>query len=171
MKQLLFTFTAVYFAIWLEVALSNFNFVLPVLLLQLFYITVVRKWRWGLLTAFISCAVLDSLLGYMSLPSAVAIIIFASFWRSIGDCSRLELQFLPVIFAMLIAMLLLFVTIYLRYGGAIEWLRWSMQFAFSVIVTAIIAPAYFRAHDFLAIKLDILTYAAVQREEMYSAAD
>ena len=171
MKQLLFTFVTVYIALWFEVALSNWNLVLPVLYMQLFYTTVVRKWRWGLLTALVSCAILDSLLGYISLPSALVVVIIASFWRNIGDCSRLELQILPIILSMLAAMGILFALLVLKYGATVEWLRWSMQFLFSVGVSAAIAPAYFRLNDFLAARLDISTYVEIQREEMYSAAD
>ena len=171
MKQLLFTFITVLFSIWAEVSLSTVHLVLPVLFLQLFYITVVRKWRWGLLTALIACSIVDSLLGYFSLPAAVFVIICASFWRNIGDCSRLELQFLPIIFTMFFGMVILFGTIYLKYGGFIDWVNWSLQFAFSVGVSAVAAPAYYRIQDMLAVSMDISTYSSIQREELYSAAD
>jgi hypothetical protein len=171
MKQLLFTFITVLGAIWIEVSLSNVNLVLPVLFLQLFYVTVVRKWRWGLLTALVACSIIDSLLGYFTLPAAVCVIVCASFWRGIGDCSRLELQFLPVAFTMFLGMMVLLMTVFIQYRGYIEWFRWFMQFSFSVGVSAIIAPTYFRLLDMLAVRLDILTYSNVQREELFSAGD
>lgn len=169
MKQLLFTFITTLASIWLEVSFSTLGLVLPVLFLQLFYITIVRKWRWGIFVALVSCAMIDSLLGYFSLPSALCVIICAAFWRNIGDCSRLELQFLPVAFSMFGAMLILFAVLYLQYGGYVEWLSWTKQFFFSIVVTSIITPTYFRLQDLLAKKMDILTYANVQREELYSA--
>ncbi len=170
MKQILFTFVTVFFSLWVQISVANWGFVLPLLFLQLFYITVVRKWRWGMLIALIACSVLDSLLGYFSLPAAVCMIVCASFWRNIGDCGRLELQFFPVGVALFPAVLILMAGIYFRYGGYIEWLQWFWQFLFGVGVTAIIAPTLFKLQDFLAIRLEISTYSDIQHEELYSAS-
>jgi hypothetical protein len=170
MKSVLFTFCTVFFALWLEVSLSIFGIVAPALMVQIFYITVVKKWRFAFLVALVACTLLDSLVGYYSLPAVTLVIIIASFWRGIGDCSRVELQFVPIGMTVFLAMIVLFLTVYLSYGGAIPFWQWCGQLLIAVVFAAISAPVMIRFEDWLAGKLKILAYTEIQREEMYSAA-
>jgi len=171
MKQIIFTAFTAFLAIWLEISLANLGVIVPLVMFQAFYVTVVRKWRWGVITAFILCAPLDSLLGYISLPAVISVVIIASFWRKIGDCSRVELQVLPVSFSMTVGVLILFVATILKYDGYIQWFYWGAQFTAAVVITAFCAPFIIKFQDLLADKLQISTYSQIQREEFYSAAD
>ena len=171
MKQIIFTAFTAFLALWLEVSLANLGIIVPLVMLQAFYITVVRKWRWGVITAFIICAPLDNLLGYFSLPAVLTVIIIASFWRSIGDCSRVELQVLPVSFSMTFGVFVLFLVSILKYDGYIQWFYWGAQFAGAVVIVAFSSPFIIKFQDLLADRLQLSTYSQIQREELYSAAD
>ena len=171
MKQIIFTAFTAFLALWLEISLANLGVLVPFVMLQVFYITVVRKWRWGIITALIICSPLDNLLGYYSLPAVVIVIIIASFWRSIGDCSRVELQVLPVGFGMACGVLTLLIVTVIQYGGYIQWLQWAFQAVSAVAIIAFTAPFYIKFQDILADKMQISTYSEIQRQELYSASD
>ena len=171
MKTIIFTFCIVVLSLWIEVSLSIFGMVAPALMMQMFYLTVVKRWRFSFLTALFACTILDSLLGYYSLPAVTFVIILASFWRSIGDCSRIELQFLPVSVTVFVAMLILFGSVYLTYEGIVPLWKWTVQLFLSVLFAALLTPLMIRFQDWLALKLHILSYTEIQREEMYSAGN
>ena len=171
MKQIIFTAFTAFLALWFEVSLSNLGITVPLVMLQAFYVTVVRKWRWGVITVLLVCAPLDNLLGYFSLPSMLVVIIIASFWRSIGDCSRVELQVLPVGFAIFWGVFTLFAVTILKYGAYIQWFYWGTQFAGAVIIVSLTSPFIIKFQDILADKMQISTYSQIQKEELYSASD
>ena len=171
MKQILFTAFTAFLALWMEVSLANFGFIVPFVMFQAFYITVVRKWRWGIITSLLICAPLDNLLGYSSLPAVLVVIVIASFWRNIGDCSRAELQVFPVGFGVSVGVLVLYMTILLQYNGYIQWFQWSMQYLGAVAVIAFISPFIIKFQDILADKMELSTYSHIQKEELYSASD
>ena len=169
--KVIFTFFILFLALWLEVSLSSLDIVMPLLMIELFYLTVVYKWRYSFLTALVACSILDSLLGYYSLPAAIFVIIVASFWRTIGDCSKVELQFLPVSVTIFAALLIIMACVYFSYGGVIPVWNWFVQLFGGVLLTVFFTPFIIRFQDFIARKLKVFTYADVQREEMYSASN
>ncbi|MCM8542937.1 MAG: hypothetical protein NE328_21900 [Lentisphaeraceae bacterium] len=171
MKQIIFTAFTAFLALWLEVSLAHFGLIVPLVMFQAFYVTVVRKWRWGIITSLVICAPLDNLLGYTSLPAVLVVIIIASFWRSIGDCSRAELQVFPVGFGIGCGVLALYIIILLQYDGYIQWFQWSMQYIGAVLIVAFTSPFIIRFQDLLADKLELSTYSHIQKEELYSASD
>jgi hypothetical protein len=158
-------------SLWVEVSVSSLGLALPILYFQLFYVTVVYKWRGALLTALVSCTVLDSLLGYYSLPGALVVIVLSSFWRNSGDCSRVGLQGFPAGFILFFALFLQIVCVYLLYGGLIQWWRWLVQFVSGVSLLALMTPILIHLQDWLAHKLEVKTFAGFQREELYSATN
>ena len=171
MKQIIFTAFTTFLALWLEVSLANFGVIVPLVMFQAFYVTVVRKWRWGAIVALVVCVHLDNLLGYMSLPAVLSVVVLASFWRSMGDCSRAELQVLPVGFGISCGLLVLFTLTIFKYHGHIQWFYWSVQFIGAVAIVAFASPFMIKFQDLLADKLQISTYSRVQKEELYSASD
>ncbi len=171
MKQLIFTLFTLITALWFEVSLAHFGFILPFVFFQIFYITVVRRWQWGIVMSFLVCATLDSLLGYVSLPGGLLIVLMASIWRKRGDCSRLELQVVAVFFVLLIGLGNLFLWTIIAYHGKFEWFYWSWQFIFGVGVMAVISPFIINLQDFIAEKMGISTYLNIQKEELYSVAN
>lgn len=171
MKVVIYTFFLLFLTIWTEVSLSNAGFLVPLLFFQMFYLTVVNRWRFSLLVALVACVLVDHLLGYTSLPSVLFTIVVASFWRSIGDCSKVELQFLPISVTLFAGVFILMICTFLKYGGTIPYWDWFVQLFGSVVCIAFLTPFLIRVQDWLATKLKILTYAEVQREEMYSATN
>lgn len=171
MKQIIFTAFTAFLALWLEVSLANLGIIVPLVMFQAFYITVVRKWRWGIITSLVLCAPLDNLLGYASLPAVIVVIIIASFWRNIGDCSRAELQVFPVGFGISFGVLVLYLSVLVKYDGYIQWFQWATQFCGAVVIIAFSSPFIIKFQDILADKLQLSTYSKIQREELYSAAD
>ena len=169
MKGVLFTAFLLFWAIWLEVSLSLAGFVVPLLLIEMFYITVLNKWRYAFLAALVVCNIVDNLLGYTSLPAVGFVIIVASFWRNIGDCSKVELQFFPISITVFFGMLITYFTLYLKYDAIMPIKSWLYHLIGSVLVTVFLAPLMIRLQDWLAGKLKMVTYQDVQREEMYSA--
>ena len=171
MKQIIFTAFTAFLALWLEVSLAHLGVVVPLVMFQAFYVTVVRKWRWGIITSLFICAPLDNLLGYTSLPAVLIVIIIASFWRSIGDCSRAELQVFPVGFGIGCGVFALYIIILFQYDGFIQWFQWSMQYIGAVLIVAFSAPFIIKFQDILADKMDLSTYSHIQKEEIYSASN
>lgn len=169
MKGIIFTTFILFLAIWLEVSLAFAGFVIPLLMIEFFYITVLNKWRYAFLSALVVCNILDSLLGYYSLPSVTFIIIVASFWRTIGDCSKVELQFLPVSVTVLFAQIILFISLALKYDAVIPINSWLYQLVGSVLFSVLLTPFIIKLQDWLAGKLKMVSYQETQREEMYSA--
>lgn len=169
MKGVIFTGFILFFAIWLEVSLAVAGFVVPLLFIELFYVTVLNKWRYALLAALIVCNIVDSLLGYTTLPAAGFIIIVASFWRNIGDCSKVELQFFPISITVFFAMLINLAILAFKYDAVVPLTSWLYHLVGSVLFTIFLTPLIIRSQDWLAGKLKMVNYQDTQREEMYNA--
>ena len=169
MKGIIFTAFILFWAIWLEVSLAVSGFIVPLLFIEMFYITVLNKWRYALLTALAVCNIVDSLLGYTSLPAVGFVIIVASFWRNIGDCSKVELQFIPISLTVFFAMLINSSIIAFKYDAVVPLTNWLYHLVGSVLLTIFLTPLVIRSQDWLAGKLKMVNYQDIQREEMYSA--
>ena len=171
MKIFCFTLISVFATFWAELALANAGVFLPLMMLQVFYITVVRKWKLALISAFIMCSSIDSMLDVISLPSMFVVVICASFWRSLGDCSRSEMQFLPLLFTLLPSLLVLFLLNHYLNGGLWNWSHFGIHFSIALFGGAFAAPFFIYVQDMLAAALKISTYTDIQREELYRASD
>ena len=169
MKGILFTAFILFQAIWLEVSMSLSGFVIPLLMIEMFYLTVLNKWQYAFFTALVVCNIVDSLLGYYSLPAVTFVIIVASFWRTIGDCSKVELQFFPVSLTVFFAQIILMISLALKYDAVIPFKSWAYQLVGSVLFTVLLTPFIIKYQDWLAGKLKMVSYQDTQREEMYSA--
>ncbi len=151
--------------------MANFGFIFPLVFFQLFYITVVRRWFWGVVMSLLICSTLNSLLGYSSLPAALLVVLAGSIWRKRGDCSRLELQVLAISLALAFGLATLFVVTTIAYRGSFEWFYWGWQFVLGVGVLASLSPLIITLQDVLAEKLGISTYLNIQKEELYSVSN
>ena len=170
MRKFCFVAITGLFALWLQVSAANAGVIFPLLILEVFYLTVAFGWKWGLGSSLALCLILDSLLAYNSLPSMIVVVVCALSWKAVGDCSRLELQFLPVALVTALSMLVLFFTLFVKYGRGVPLLSGTLHFLVAVAGSALLAPFYIRSLDYLAGNLKIITYSEIQREELYGGS-
>ena len=171
MKVVCFVAVCLFIGLWAELSISSAGLILPLLMVEVFYVTVLKKWKWGVISAFLLCHTLDSLTGYVSLPGMLLVVMMASFWRGIGDCSRLELQIIPIFICLCAAVSVMFILTHFKYGGFIAWGQVLVNFLVAVFGTSLISPLIIGIQDRVANALKIPTYTDIQHEELYSASD
>lgn len=166
MGKFVYIFLVLFLSIAIQIIAGNLGLIIPLMVLSVFYITVIFNWETGIMNAVLSGIAVDMLYGrnlFISPFINIAAVFMAILWLHKGELKVLSFQMVPgAILSMMYIVPLVYLTYQQTEHGIILALENIGTILVSMLITTLLFPCVIKLLDMINKPLGFNYYRASQ---------
>lgn len=168
MDKFIYISLVLFFSLVIQIYTGNIGLIIPVMVLSVFYLTIIFDWQLGILSGLLAGVILDLLYGRSLLISPFINILaslFAILWLHKGELKILALQMIP---ASILSFMYIVPFVYLTYQRTEHGFLLAIEnigiILASVMITTLFFPCLIKFLDLINGPLGFNFYRTIQDE-------